>query len=32
VVTSRTGLGEIRSAFADAARRTGLKAIVEPQR
>ena len=32
VVTSRSGLGEIRSAFADAARRTGLKAIVEPQR
>ena len=32
VVTSRSGLGEVREAFADAARRTGLKAIVEPQR
>jgi L-iditol 2-dehydrogenase len=32
VVTSRFGLGDVRQAFADAARRTGLKAIVEPQR
>jgi len=32
VVTSRAGLGEIREAFGDAARRTGLKVIIEPQR
>ena len=32
VVTSRAGLGEARTAFGDAARRTGLKAIIEPQR
>ena len=32
VVTSRSGLGEVREAFGAAARRTGLKAIVEPQR
>jgi L-iditol 2-dehydrogenase len=32
VVTSRAGLGEIMEAFGDAARRTGLKAVVEPQR
>ena len=32
VVTSRAGLGEVRSAFTDAARRTGLKVIIEPQR
>ena len=32
VVTSRAGLGEIPAAFGDAARRTGLKAIIEPQR
>ena len=32
VVTSRTGLSEIPAAFRDAARRTGLKAIIEPQR
>jgi len=32
VVTSRSGLGEIREAFGDAARRTGLKAVIEPQR
>ena len=32
VVTSRTGLGEIPAAFEEAARRTGLKAIIEPQR
>jgi len=32
VVTSRSGLGEIPAAFGAAARRTGLKAIIEPQR
>ncbi len=32
VVTSRAGLGEIREAFGAAARRTGLKVIIEPQR
>ena len=32
VVTSRSALGEIPAAFGDAARRTGLKAIIEPQR
>jgi len=32
VVTSRVGLGEVQSAFADAARRTGLKVVIEPQR
>jgi L-iditol 2-dehydrogenase len=32
VVTSRWGLGEIPEAFGDAARRTGLKAIIEPER
>jgi L-iditol 2-dehydrogenase len=32
MVTSRSGLGEIPAAFGDAARRTGLKAIIEPQR
>jgi L-iditol 2-dehydrogenase len=32
VVTSRFGLGQVQEAFADAVRRTGLKAIVEPQR
>ncbi|HEU5386404.1 MAG TPA: alcohol dehydrogenase catalytic domain-containing protein [Streptosporangiaceae bacterium] len=32
VVTSRSGLGEIREAFGAAARRTGLKAVIEPQR
>jgi L-iditol 2-dehydrogenase len=32
VVTSRSGLGEIPEAFGEAARRTGLKAIIEPQR
>jgi len=32
VVTSRSGLGEITAAFGAAARRTGLKAVVEPQR
>jgi L-iditol 2-dehydrogenase len=32
VVTSRVGLGEVQAAFADAARRTGLKVVIEPQR
>jgi L-iditol 2-dehydrogenase len=32
VVTSRAGLGEVQAAFGDAARRAGLKAIIEPQR
>jgi L-iditol 2-dehydrogenase len=32
VVTSRSGLGEIADAFGAAARRTGLKAVIEPQR
>ena len=32
MVTSRFGLGEVREAFADGARRTGLKVLVEPQR
>ncbi len=32
VVTSRSGLGEVQEAFGTAARRTGLKAIIEPQR
>ena len=32
VVTSRAGLGEAGTAFGDAARRTGLKVIIEPQR
>ena len=32
VVTSRSGLGEVQEAFGAVARRTGLKAIVEPQR
>jgi L-iditol 2-dehydrogenase len=32
VVTSRSGLGEAAEAFGDAARRTGLKAVIEPQR
>jgi L-iditol 2-dehydrogenase len=32
VVTGRFGLGEVQQAFADGARRTGLKVIVEPQR
>ncbi len=32
VVTSRSGLGDVQEAFGAAARRTGLKAIVEPQR
>jgi L-iditol 2-dehydrogenase len=32
LVTSRSGLGEITDAFGAAARRTGLKAVIEPQR
>jgi L-iditol 2-dehydrogenase len=32
LATSRSGLGGLPEAFGDAARRTGLKAIVEPQR
>jgi L-iditol 2-dehydrogenase len=32
VVTSRSGLGEVQEAFGAAARRAGLRAIVEPQR
>src|SRR6201996_5057796 len=32
MVTSRSGLGEIADAFGAAARRTGLKAVIEPQR
>jgi L-iditol 2-dehydrogenase len=32
VVTSRFGVGEVQEAFADGARRTGLKVVVEPQR
>jgi L-iditol 2-dehydrogenase len=32
MVTSRVGLGEIQAAFGEAARRTGLKVVVEPQR
>ena len=32
VVTSRSSLGEVQEAFGAAARRSGLKAIVEPQR
>ena len=32
LVTRRAGLGEIAAAFGDAADRTGLKVIVEPQR
>jgi L-iditol 2-dehydrogenase len=32
LATSRYGLGEVREAFTEGARRTGLKVIVEPQR
>jgi L-iditol 2-dehydrogenase len=32
VVTGRAGLGEVQTAFTDAARRAGLKVIIEPQR
>jgi L-iditol 2-dehydrogenase len=32
LVTRRAALGEVRAAFGDAARRTGLKVLVDPQR
>ncbi len=32
LVTTRAGLGEAGAAFGDAARRTGLKVMIEPQR
>ncbi len=32
LVTRRTGLGEIAEAFGEAARRSGLKVVVDPQR
>jgi len=32
VVTSRVGLGEVQDGFAEGARRTGLKVVIEPQR
>ncbi len=32
LVSSRSGLGEVAGAFGDAAGRTGLKVIIEPQR
>jgi hypothetical protein len=32
VVTSRMGLDEIQAGFGEGARRTGLKAVIEPQR
>jgi L-iditol 2-dehydrogenase len=32
LVTSRAGLGEVAAAFGDAAGRTGLKVMIEPQR
>ena len=32
LVSRRAGLGEVEEAFGDAARRTGLKVIIEPQR
>jgi L-iditol 2-dehydrogenase len=32
VVTGRVGLGEVQAAFTGAARRTGLKVVIEPQR
>ena len=32
LVTRRAGLGEAGAAFGEAARRTGLKVIIEPQR
>jgi L-iditol 2-dehydrogenase len=32
LVTRRAGLGEAAEAFGDAARRTGLKVVIEPQR
>ena len=32
LVSRRAGLGEVKEAFGDAAHRTGLKVIIEPQR
>jgi len=32
LVTRRAGLGEVPAAFGEAARRTGLKVLIEPQR
>jgi threonine dehydrogenase-like Zn-dependent dehydrogenase len=32
LVTRRAGLAEVREAFGDAARRTGLKVIIDPRR
>jgi L-iditol 2-dehydrogenase len=32
LVSRREGLGGVKEAFGDAARRTGLKVIIEPQR
>jgi L-iditol 2-dehydrogenase len=32
LVSTRAGLGSAATAFGDAARRTGLKVIIEPQR
>jgi L-iditol 2-dehydrogenase len=32
LVSRRAGLGEAKDAFGEAARRTGLKVIIEPQR
>jgi hypothetical protein len=32
LVSRRAGLGEAEDAFGEAARRTGLKVIIEPQR
>jgi L-iditol 2-dehydrogenase len=32
LVSTRAGLGEVKEAFGEAARRTGLKVIIEPQR
>ena len=31
LVTRRAGLGEVREAFGEAARRTGLKVIIDPR-
>jgi L-iditol 2-dehydrogenase len=32
VVTRRAALGEVSEAFGDAAKRTGLKVVIDPQR
>ena len=32
LVSRQVGLGEVKEAFGEAARRTGLKVIIEPQR